>query len=168
MCGGKWFGDSGRTHSSSVAAGRSSYFSLTWPLCALAGAPKPILSRWSRSQRTPVRMGEDTRQPGFRAVSCPQQWASFLLFVATLFYCFQEAHTGSLPPRGGQPSWCLPSRGCHRREAGVQECQAGQPPVLSPDRFPTSRGVSWLGMHGGFYSPLACSQGALGPILQSD
>lgn len=70
--------------------------SLTWALNSLAGAPQthPFLVELESANYSADR--KEDHEPGFWAVSCRQQRASFLLFVAISQH-LQEVHTGSLP-----------------------------------------------------------------------
>lgn len=57
--------------------------SLTWPLNSLAGAPQTHLFLGGLESANCSADRKESQEPAFRAASCQQRHASFLLFVAT-------------------------------------------------------------------------------------
>lgn len=123
--------------------------SLTWALNSLAGAPQthPFLVELESANYSADR--KEDHEPGFWAVSCRQQRASFLLFVAISQH-LQEVHTGSLP------AWWIVSL------PGGSPCRLSvHNDFQRPEMFPA-------GYAGDVLPSFTCSESALVHILQSD
>lgn len=74
--------------------------SLNWALNSLAGAPQshPFLVELESANCSADR--KEDHEPGFRAASCRQQRASFLLFVAISHHLLRRCTQGLCPPPG--------------------------------------------------------------------